>query len=193
MAAQSGFAILRYLIKDTFQQARTSGVSWMMLAITALCTALCLSVTVSGDISLRNQDEPVLFLPHARTLQIPSSPAEGKPIASAIMTDAETSAREGIETVKGRVTLAFGAVSFPIVRERDDAVFFLELLFAGGIAGTCGLLMLLVWTAGFVPSFLEPSAATVLLAKPVGAGSFSWENTWECSYSLVASSRSSSD
>ena len=30
-----------------------------------------------------------------------------------------------------------------------------------------GLLLALVWTAGFVPTFLEPSAASVLLAKPV--------------------------
>ena len=31
-----------------------------------------------------------------------------------------------------------------------------------------GLLLALVWTAGFVPTFLEPGAASVLLAKPVG-------------------------
>ena len=65
------------------------------------------------------------------------------------------------------MTLAFGAVSFPVSRERGDAVPFLELLLAGGIAGTFGLLLTLVWTAGFVPTFLEPSAASVLLAKPV--------------------------
>ena len=41
-----------------------------------------------------------------------------------------------------------------------------ELILAGGIAGTFGLLLTLVWTAGFVPTFLDPSAASVLLAKP---------------------------
>ena len=65
------------------------------------------------------------------------------------------------------MTLAFGAVSFPVGRERRDAVRFLELILAGGVAGTLGLLLALVWTAGFVPTFLEPSAASVLLAKPV--------------------------
>ncbi len=74
---------------------------------------------------------------------------------------------EGIETIRGRMTLAFGAISFPVSRERGDAVAFLELLLAGGFAGTLGLLLALVWTAGFVPTFLEPSAASVLLAKPV--------------------------
>ena len=52
-------------------------------------------------------------------------------------------------------------------RERSDAVQFLELILAWGVAGTFGLLLALVWTAGFVPTFLEPSAASVLLAKPV--------------------------
>ena len=56
---------------------------------------------------------------------------------------------------------------FPLSRERGDAVHFLELVLAGGVAGTLGLLLALVWTAGFVPTFLEPSAASVLLAKPV--------------------------
>jgi ABC-type transport system involved in multi-copper enzyme maturation permease subunit len=65
------------------------------------------------------------------------------------------------------MTLAFGAVSFPVSRERRDAVNFLELVLAGGIAGTFGLLLTLVWTAGFVPTFLEPGAASVLLAKPL--------------------------
>ena len=82
-------------------------------------------------------------------------------------TDPDVARHEGVETVRGRMTLAFGAISFPIGRERADAVYFLELLLAGGIAGTLGLLLALVWTAGFVPTFLEPSAASVLLAKPV--------------------------
>ena len=74
---------------------------------------------------------------------------------------------EGVETISGRMTLAFGAVSIPVSRERRDAVTFLELLLAGGFAGTVGVLMTLVWTAGFVPAMLDPSAASVLLAKPV--------------------------
>jgi ABC-type transport system involved in multi-copper enzyme maturation permease subunit len=75
--------------------------------------------------------------------------------------------REGIETVSGRMTLLFGAFSIPLGRERADAVRFVELALAWGVAGTAGLLLALVWTAGFVPSFLEPSAASVLLSKPI--------------------------
>ena len=42
-----------------------------------------------------------------------------------------------------------------------------SLILAGGIAGTLRTALTLVWTAGFVPTFLEPGAASVLLAKPV--------------------------
>jgi ABC-type transport system involved in multi-copper enzyme maturation permease subunit len=65
------------------------------------------------------------------------------------------------------MSLAFGAISVPLGRERTDAVRFLQLCLAGGVAGTLGLLLALVWTAGFVPTFLGPSSASVLLAKPV--------------------------
>src|SRR5262249_52015854 len=35
------------------------------------------------------------------------------------------------------------------------------------VADWAGLLLALVWTAGFLPSFLEPASVSVLLAKPV--------------------------
>jgi ABC-type transport system involved in multi-copper enzyme maturation permease subunit len=43
----------------------------------------------------------------------------------------------------------------------------MHLVLAGGIADTVGLLFALIWTAAFLPNFLEPSAVSVLLAKPV--------------------------
>ena len=54
---------LNQLIRDTFRQACASGVCWMMLAVTAICVVLCLSVSIWGDVSLHGENEPVLFLP----------------------------------------------------------------------------------------------------------------------------------
>jgi ABC-type transport system involved in multi-copper enzyme maturation permease subunit len=176
------FATLRQLTRDTFRQACASGINWMMLAVTALCALLCLSVNVSGDVALYGGDEPALFLPAPTPAAM--APSVVLPLGSsgpldaltrlavsgkqwfALETNPSLAQREGIDTIKGRVTLAFGAVSYQVARERGDEVHFLEMLLAGGIAGTFGLLLALVWTAGFVPSFLEPSAASVLLAKP---------------------------
>jgi len=167
MTARSNFVTLNQLIRDTFRQACASGICWMMLAVTAICVALCLSVNVWGDVSLHGEDEPILFLPPHSPDTAASRAAASQKVGFSLVTDPELARRDGIETISGHMSLAFGAVSFPVSRERGDAVYFLELVLAGGFAGTLGLLLALVWTAGFIPSFLEPSAVSVLLAKPV--------------------------
>jgi ABC-type transport system involved in multi-copper enzyme maturation permease subunit len=177
------FPIVLQLIQDTFRQARASGISLMMLTVTGICVALCLSVSITGDVPLYGGDEPPLFLPPPSPRGVVPSGvlvlASSQPFDCAALTTASGNVwfslqhnpalarREGIDTISGRMTLAFGAVSVPVGRERADSVRYLELILAGGIAGTVGLLLALVWTAGFLPSFLEPSAASVLLAKPV--------------------------
>jgi len=167
MSARSNFVALNQLIRDTFRQACASGICWMMLAVTAICVVLCLSVNVWGDVSLHGADEPILFLPPHSPATATARAAAGQKVGFPLETDPDLARHEGIETIGGHMSLAFGAISFPVSRERGDAVHFLELVLAGGFAGTLGLLLALVWTAGFIPSFLEPSAAAVLLAKPV--------------------------
>jgi ABC-type transport system involved in multi-copper enzyme maturation permease subunit len=181
--ARSNLATVTELVRDTFRQACASGICWIMLVGTAVCVLLCLSVTVSGDARLGAEDEPGYFLPPPPPRAVApsvvavlasSGPLETVTLAGAsqptwfgLETNPARARHEGIETVSGRLTLAFGAVAVPLGRERADAIHFLELVLAGGIGGTLGLLLALVWTAGFAPTFLEPSAASVLLAKPV--------------------------
>ncbi|HZW30356.1 MAG TPA: transcriptional regulator [Isosphaeraceae bacterium] len=167
MNIRTNLAIAEQLIRDTFRQARASGIAGILLAVTAICVVLCLSVRVSGDVALQGGDEPVLFLPQPLPGTVPPTTAADRGVHSVLEANPELARREGIETISGSLTLAFGAVSFPLTRERADAIGFLELLLAGGVAGTFGLLLALVWTAGFFPSFLEPHAAPTLLAKPV--------------------------
>jgi len=167
MNVRSNFVTLTQMTRDTFRQACASGICWMMLAVTGICVVLCLSVSVWGDVSLHDNDEPVLFLPQQVPQAVDARAAADRAVGSPVVVDPELARREGIDTLGGRMTLAFGAISFPVSRERGDAVTFLELLLAGGFAGTVGVLLTLVWTAGFVPTMLDPSAASVLLAKPV--------------------------
>jgi ABC-type transport system involved in multi-copper enzyme maturation permease subunit len=184
MNSQRTLATVRQLIRDTFRQAWASGIFAMMLAVTAICVVLCLSVSVSGDVNLHNSDEPPLFLPppspravapsvvlvlaSSGPLEAATLTATSEKVWSSIPNNPDLARHEGIDTISGRMTLAFGAVSFPVARERGDSVRFLELILSGGVAGSLGLLLALVWTAGFLPTFLEASAASVLLAKPVG-------------------------
>jgi len=184
MANRPKFAALKQLICDTFRQSSASGIFWMMLAVTALCVLLCLSVKVSGDAPIYAKDEPGFFLPpklprdYAPSVvlvlgssgsldAITRTAVSGRQVWFSLSVNPSLAKSEGIETVSGKMTLAFGAIAIPVGRERADSVRFLELLLAGGVAGTFGLLLALVWTAGFLPTFLEPSAASVLLAKPV--------------------------
>lgn len=67
----------------------------------------------------------------------------------------------------GHLDLAFGAVQISLAPGRAAAVRTLEGYLAGSIADGAGLLLALIWTAGFLPSFLDAGTAAVLLAKPI--------------------------
>jgi hypothetical protein len=106
MNPRTSLSVLRWLIRDTFRQARSSGAFWLMLGVTLACVALCLTVNVADG-----SEDP------------------------------------------------------------SRAVRTLEMYLAGWVADAIGLLLTLMWTASFLPSFLEASTASVLLAKPVSRGS----------------------
>lgn len=129
---------LRWLIHDTFRQALTSRVFWIMLALSGLATLFCLGVSVEGGAKF---DETELI-----------DQQKGKPIGPGART--------------GQLSLMFGAVRQPFSRTAQTEIHFLMNIFASWIAGVAGVLTALVWTAGFVPESLQPSAASVLLAKP---------------------------
>jgi hypothetical protein len=67
----------------------------------------------------------------------------------------------------GELSVGFGAFRAPLFRDGEAAVRFLELVLGEGVAGAGGTVLALVFTAGFLPAFLDPGAAAVLLAKPV--------------------------
>ena len=66
----------------------------------------------------------------------------------------------------GHISLAFGAWRIPLPRDGRTQVHFLLLLLAEWVAGAGGTLLALLWTAGFVPEFLQPARAAVIMSKP---------------------------
>jgi hypothetical protein len=66
----------------------------------------------------------------------------------------------------GSLTVLFGSVTVIDGVPRDVAVRYLQFLLAAVVADTLGVLLALVWTAGFLPTFLDASHMSVLLAKP---------------------------
>jgi ABC-type transport system involved in multi-copper enzyme maturation permease subunit len=136
MDSPSVLYALRWLISDTFRQAMTSRVFWILLGLSALCILFCLGVSIEGG-AVRDENE--LWTQDGKLL-------EGAPT--------------------GRMSLLFGFFPVAFSREPRSEVQFLLSVFASWIAGTVGILMALVWTAGFIPESLHPGAASVLLAKP---------------------------
>ncbi len=141
--------VFRWLVRDTFRQARDSALFWLMLGATGVVILACLSVGIDGATPLRHPQDLTEFLPRNAGV------------------DPEKAAKSGLDLVSGELSLGWGLFRVELGRDGEDAVRFLQLLLAGGVADTAGVLLALLWTAGFVPAFLEPSSASVLLAKPV--------------------------
>jgi ABC-type transport system involved in multi-copper enzyme maturation permease subunit len=133
---------VRWMVRDTFRQSIASKLFWVMLGLTALCTAFALSVKVTGD-------EQREVHPHELPLRLPRGQGA-----------------EGVLEARGEVSVGFGLVKYDVAKNRVDSVRQFQLWLAGILADTAGVLLALLWTAGFLPTFLEPQSVTVLLAKP---------------------------
>jgi hypothetical protein len=143
-------ATIRYLVRDTFRQARAHGIFAVLLVVSLLSIVVCASISVSGPATLAVGDENPDFLPRHDPEAADSAKLE----------------QSGVTVADGTMTLAFGAIRIPLARDTKSAIHFLELVLAGGVADTLGLMLTLIWTAGFLPGFLDGRSISVLLAKP---------------------------
>ena len=138
---------VQWMVRDTFRQSLSSKLFWVMLGLTTLCTIFCLGISVTGDEQRpRHPFELPTYMPRSE--------------------DSEKVRKEGIRVVSGEVSLGFGLFKFDVTKNRTDSVRLIQLWMAGILADTVGVLLALLWTAGFLPTFLEPHSVTVLLAKP---------------------------
>ncbi|MGD9723023.1 MAG: hypothetical protein AB7O59_17370 [Pirellulales bacterium] len=141
---------IAWLVRDTFRQSVAHGIFGVLLLVSMISIAACLTIEVKGRPTLWQGEESPDFLPR--------SDADAE--------NAEKLKQSGVIVADSQLTLAFGAISVPWARDTAAAVHFLELVLAGGVADTLGVLLTLIWTAGFLPSFLEGRNISVLLAKP---------------------------
>lgn len=131
----------RWLLVDTFRQAAASKIFWVIVTLTALCVLFCLGVSVESGLS-----EP---LPGDTELYT----RDNRPVTATVRPE-------------GAISIFFGLLRVPHARGVEDAVRFLQVWMTALVAGAFGFVMALVWTSGFVPEFLQPHNASVLLAKP---------------------------
>jgi ABC-type transport system involved in multi-copper enzyme maturation permease subunit len=140
---------VRWMVRDTFRQSLHTKLFWVMLGVTVLCTAFCASIRVTGDVAAP-PDAPLLTVTRD----------EAKRLGEERLRDS------GVQVKGGEISFGFGAVKSPVGKTREDSVRFVQLWMAGVVADSLGVLLALIWTAGFLPTFLEPHSASVLLAKP---------------------------
>ena len=144
-----------WLVRDTFRQSAASGLCWLLLGLSTICILVCCSASVSGRRSM------ILPGEHNGNF-LPRFDREAH--------DAAKLKRSGTIVPDGTLSLAFGAIRVPLARDAREAVHFVQLVLSAGVADTLGLLLTLVWTAGFLPGFLDRRAIAVLLAKPAPRG-----------------------
>src|SRR5207302_7574837 len=142
MNLPASLLVVRCLARDTFRQSLASRTFWLVLGLSGLCVLLCLSVRLEGYTAITPKGEIELFGPDRQPFT-------------------------GMNQGAGTVSVAFGAIRLRQFRDGQAEVLFLQTVLAKWGAGAVGLLLVLLWTSGFLPEFLDPRAATVLLAKPV--------------------------
>jgi len=140
---------IKWMIRDTFRQSLSSRLFYVLLGISALFILFCLSVSVRGE-------DPLPVGPGDIAVRLPAD-----------QIDPETAKKEGVDVAVPRLSIGFGLFETDAGRDRTDAVRFLHIALSSGVADTTGIFLLLIWTAGFLPTFLDPNQITVLLAKPV--------------------------
>src|SRR5581483_8629270 len=85
---------LRWLVRDTFRQALSSRIFWVMLGVTVVCTLLCFSVRIEGGQSLKPEGEIELF------------GADNKPY-------------RGVDPSHGSLQLGFGSLKLLLFRDGE--------------------------------------------------------------------------
>ncbi|WP_020468353.1 ABC transporter permease [Zavarzinella formosa] len=144
-----------WLIRITIRQSFASKLFWVMLTLSTVCMLFCLGVGVKdGERLPTAPDEVKQGLP------------ANDPIAKKLGQEGLKAA--GLDMLGGdELSLGFGAFTITTNRGREDSVRFLQVWLAGLVAGTAGIFLTIIWTAGFLPTFLDPTQVTVLIAKPV--------------------------
>ncbi len=138
---------IRWMIHDTFRQAITTNLFWVMLVLSGIFIFFCLGTKVTTG----------LLPPDAKDPELMAKSKTGKPVPAVDQTNRKY----------GEISLLFGAIRVPETRYAPEAVAFIRWTLSSLVAGVLGFLLLLIWTSGFVPDFLQPSSASVLLTKPI--------------------------
>lgn len=158
MTLPQSLAVARGILVDTVSQSRAAGITTALVLATLLAFVFCLGVSIVGE------TPPLETRPWENPEVLPASEAQRLGLGP------DGVRNEGVDVPTGHLSLFFGAVQVPLTRTGAHAVRLIQVILAAGVADTLGVLLALLWTAGFVPAMLEPAAASVAFSKPVSRG-----------------------
>ncbi|HWG46144.1 MAG TPA: hypothetical protein VN688_25510 [Gemmataceae bacterium] len=141
--------LIGWVVYTTFREAMASRLFAATSLVTGLCIVFCLSIRVTGE-------PPLPLEPGEVRMRLPAEEYQRLGPKGA----------EGMDSASSQISFLFGTVRVPYRHYTEDAVSFVQLLLASFVADTAGVLLALIWTAGFIPGFLDPARSTTLLAKP---------------------------
>jgi ABC-type transport system involved in multi-copper enzyme maturation permease subunit len=168
---------IRWMVRDTFRQSLASRLFWIMLGFNLLFILFCLSVRIVGeedrlplspsDIDSRISLEEATQLGRQKLSNVGILAGGAGIEGIAQPYGVQYARKDGVDVLGTQISLGFGLFEVTKAKDRVDAVRFLQVLLGGAVADTVGIFLVLIWTAGFIPTFIEPNQVTVLLAKPV--------------------------
>lgn len=142
--------LIGWVVYTTFREALASRLFAAAALVTGVCVVFCLSVRVAGQ-------PPLPCDPGEARMRLPLEEVQGMGRANA----------DGMDVASSQISFLFGAVRIHYRHYTEDAVIFVQLLLAGFVADTAGVLLALIWTAGFLPNFFDPARSAVLFVKPM--------------------------
>ena len=142
--------LIGWVVYATFREALASRLFAATALVAGVCIVFCLSMRVEGE-------QPLPVAAGETRMRLPLEEAQRLGPARS----------KGLDVASSQVRFLFGAVRIHYRHYVEDAVFFVQLLLAGFVADTAGVLLALIWTAGFLPGFLDPARSSVLLVKPI--------------------------
>ena len=153
-----------WLVRDTFRQSLAYGICWILLGVSVLAIGVC----------ARRRDRFGAIGRAGRESRLPSSQRPRLPATR------PSSSNRAWWWLAGDLTLAFGAIRIPLARDGQGAVHFLQLVLAGGVADTLGLLLALFGRPASCPAFSTAAASACYWPSPRLAGRCWPENTSAC-------------
>lgn len=142
MTLASKFRAVAALARDVFRQSRSTKLYWLMLAASAICILVCLSVSIKGSATLKPAGSTELVGPDDKPISAPG-------------------------TSLGELSLGFGLFRLNFFRDAPSEIHFIQVLLAKWVAGVIGTWLALIWTAGFLPEALRPGTVDLALVKPI--------------------------